>query len=204
MWPVWQKQSTSSSFQELTHLFGHLSKFNSSLPPARGCLTPPFFASLLFQLHIPVHRSWPCTELMQPRKAAQNYINWRGGEFSAELANWPAWWFGRVPWVPLWGGRTRPFTPRSTLLRTGQAGGPEPGAQRAPPSPPCLARAHGPLSRSPSREMWEGSWAPTAAPIPPVPCSLATLRQRFSFLRFKAFSIHLRQQQGVKIPMFGR
>lgn len=137
MWPVWQKQSTSSSFQELTHLFGHLSKFNSSLPPARGCLTPPCFASLLFQLHIPVHRSWPCTELMQPRKAAQNYINCGGGrgKFSAELASWTAWWFGRVPWVSLWGGRTRPFTPRSTLLRTGQAGGPEPRGTASPPHP---------------------------------------------------------------------
>lgn len=44
----WQKQSTSSSFQELTHLFGHLSKFSSSLLPARACLTTPFLASLLF------------------------------------------------------------------------------------------------------------------------------------------------------------
>lgn len=49
----WQKQSTSSSFQELTHLFGHLSKFSSSLLPARGFLTTLFPASLLFLLQIP-------------------------------------------------------------------------------------------------------------------------------------------------------
>lgn len=95
----WQKQSISSSFQELTHLFGRLSKTSSSLPPARGCLTSPL---LLCSSVFPCRGlafAWPCTEPMQPGKAAQNDINYgkntknkRGkretGKFSAELASW--------------------------------------------------------------------------------------------------------------------